>query len=335
MKNKKFCLAIESTAHTFSIAIVDSNFKIYSNIIDSYKTEKGGIVPNEAAKHHKIVKNKVLAKALEEANISIKDIDVISFSQGPGLAPCLLVGRDLAKNLALKLKVPLIPVNHCIAHLEVARAVTKARDPVLLYVSGANTQIIAYADKKYRVFGETLDMGVGNFLDSFARYVGLGFPGGPKIAELAEKGKNLIELPYTVKGMDVAFSGILTNLKQKYNSGKYALEDLCYSLQEYAFAMIIEVAERAMAHLNKKELALGGGVACNKRLQEMAIIMTKARNAKCFIPQSSLLVDNAAMIGLTAVFMLKAKEYKFDKKEIKHVEIKPYQRTDDVDVFWR
>jgi N6-L-threonylcarbamoyladenine synthase len=329
-------LAIESTAHTFGVAIVDESKRgkkcIVANVSHTYTSEKGGIVPNEAAKHHKIWKNKLLNDALEKANINLQDISYVAFSQGPGLSPCLIEGRDLAKEVALKIKSPIIPINHCIAHLEVARGVTKAKDPVLLYVSGANTQVIAYAAKRYRVFGETLDMGVGNFIDAFARYLGLGFPGGPKIEEIAKKGK-LIELPYTVKGMDVAFSGLLTNLKQKTKI--YSKEDLCYSLQEYAFAMLIEVAERAMAHLAKNELALGGGVACNKRLQEMAKKMCKARNAKCFIPPNFLLVDNAAMIGITTKFMIKAKNFVFKKEEVEKIEIKPYQRTDDVEVFWR
>ncbi len=328
-------LAFESTAHTFGVAIVDENKKGYrailSNVSHSFTSEKGGIIPDAAARHHIEWKEKLLQECLEKAGVKEKEIDYIAFSQGPGLSPCLVVGRNFAVDIARRNKIPIVPVNHCIAHLEVVRAVTRAKDPVLLYTSGANTQVISFADCKYRVFGETLDIGVGNFLDSFARYIGLGFPGGPKIAELAEKGKNLITLPYTVKGMDVAFSGLLTNLKQKYDSGRYAIEDLCYSLQEYTFAMLCEVAERAMAHLNKKELALGGGVACNKRLQEMARKMAKARKAKCFIPEPFLLVDNAAMIGLTASFMVKARKYTFTD----HMEITPYQRTDDVDVFWR
>lgn len=332
-------LAIESTAHTFGIAIIDENKKgkqsILANVSHTYTSEKGGIVPNEAARHHEEWQDKLYAKALENAKISEADISYVAFSQGPGLSPCLIRGRNFARQLALKLKTPVVPVNHCIAHLEIARQASNARDPVLLYASGANTQVIAYASSKYRVFGETLDMGIGNFLDSFARHIGLGFPGGPKIEKLAARGKNLIELPYTVKGMDVAFAGLLTNLKQKYDSGKYKLEDLCYSLQEYAFAMLTEVSERAMAHLNKSELALGGGVACNARLQEMAIKMTKARNARCFIPPKPLLVDNAAMIGITAKIMLESKKFSFNEQEIKHLEIKPYQRTDDVEVFWR
>ncbi|MEM1535317.1 MAG: KEOPS complex N(6)-L-threonylcarbamoyladenine synthase Kae1 [Candidatus Pacearchaeota archaeon] len=337
-------LAIESTAHTFGIAVINEARRGYkailSNVSHSFTSEKGGIIPMEAAKHHEAWKGHLFKKALDGAGIEEKDINYIAFSQGPGLSPCLIIGKNFAKELALKLKLPIIPVNHCIAHLEVVRAVTKAKDPVLLYTSGANTQVIAYAASRYRVFGETLDIGVGNFLDSFARYVGIGFPGGPKIAQLAqlvqrEKQKKLVKLPYTVKGMDVAFSGMLTNLKQKFDSGKYTIEELCYSLQEHAFAMLIEVAERAMAHLNKNELALGGGVACNKRLQEMARKMVEARKAKLYVPIDALLVDNAAMIGLTASQMLKAKRFVFNEDTAKRIEIKPYQRTDDVEVFWR
>ena len=171
-----------------------------------------------------------------------------------------------AKRKSKELNVPIIPVNHCVAHLEIGK-ITGATDPVLLYASGANTQIIAYAAGKYRVFGETLDVGIGNFIDNFARSIGIGFPGGPKIQELAEKAKteeDYIPVPYTVKGMDVAFSGLLTNLKQKYEKG-FSKECLAHSLQETAFAMLVETAERALAHTGKKELLLGGGVGCNTR----------------------------------------------------------------------
>src|SRR3989338_1742784 len=106
---------------------------------------------------------------------------MFSFSQGPGIAPALLVGIKFAKEIASNLKIPLIGVNHCVAHLEIGKLLTKSNDPVLLYASGANTQIIAYEYGKYRIFGETIDQGIGNFIDAFARYIGLGFPGGPKI----------------------------------------------------------------------------------------------------------------------------------------------------------
>ncbi len=324
---------IESTAHTFGVAVVDEG-KILSNVKDSYTTEKGGIIPVEAAKHHSEVCEKVYNEALEKAEINEKDIEAIAFSQGPGLAPCLLEGLRFTKKLASKLNVPVVPVNHCIAHLEIGR-ITGAKNPVLLYVSGANTQIIAYEAGKYRIFGETLDIGIGNFIDTFARYAGIGFPGGQRIQELAEKSneKNYIELPYSVKGMDVAFSGILTKLRQLLEQGK-KIEDLCFSLQETAFAMLVEASERALAHTGKSELLLGGGVACNKRLQEMCKIMCKERNARFFVPSHDLLVDNAGMIAFLGEIMLK-KGIKAEGKKIERLDINPRERTDDVAVKWK
>jgi N6-L-threonylcarbamoyladenine synthase len=322
-------LGIESTAHTFGVGVV-KNGKILANAKHTYTTEKGGIIPMDAAKHHEQKKNEIYETALKEAGIAEKDIDALAFSEGPGLPPCLLVGMKFAKEIAQKLKLPIVPVNHCVAHLEIGR-VTGAKNPVMLYASGANTQIIAYAAGKYRIFGETLDIGVGNFIDNFARYAGAGFPGGPKIQEMAEKGKILVDLPYTVKGMDVAFSGMLTNLKQKIESQKYDINDLAYSLQEIAFAMLIETSERALAHTGKSELLLGGGVGCNSRLQEMARIMCKERRAKFFVPERGLLVDNAAMIAFLGEIMFK-KGIKIDAEK---ADIKPRQRTDEVDVKWR
>ena len=326
-------LGIESTAHTFGIGIVEKG-KVLCNVKASYTTEKGGIIPMDAAKHHAECAEELFERALSEANVSQEQISAIAFSQAPGLAPCLLEGMKFAKKKALELGVALIPVNHCVAHLEIGRT-TGASDPVLLYASGANTQIIAYAGKKYRVFGETLDIGVGNFIDNFARFAGIGFPGGPKIQMLAEKGK-YVELPYSIKGMDVAFSGILTKLKQMYDSKKYKLEDLSYSLQETIFAMLVEASERALAHTGKKELLLGGGVACNIRLQEMCKIMCKERRCKLFVPPMSLLVDNGGMIAYLGEIMFnKGVGIYSNKLEKKKIDINPRERTDDVDVKWR
>jgi N6-L-threonylcarbamoyladenine synthase len=324
-------LGIETTAHTFGVGIVD-NGKIIANVKDSYTTEKGGIIPTEAASHHKNVKEKVYYKALDEAKISEKEIDFIAVSQGPGLAPCLIVGMNFAKELSKKLKKPIVPVNHCIAHLEIGR-ITGSKDPVMLYVSGANTQVISYSSGKFRVFGETLDLGVGNFIDNFARYCGYGFPGGPIIEDLAKKGK-YVEIPYSVKGMDISLSGILTNLKQKFDSKKYKIEDLSFSLQETVFSMLVEISERALAHTGKKELLLSGGVACNSRLKEMCQIMCKERKSKFFCPEKKLLVDNGAMIAFTAEIMTKYGVY-FSHLNLDKIDIKPRQRTDDVEVKWR
>jgi len=332
-------LGIESTAHTFGVGIV-KNKKVLSNTKKSFTTKEGegGMIPNEVAKFHEKNKYEIYKDSLKEAKISEDKIDAIAFSRGPGLAPCLLEGMKLAKELSIKLNVPLVCVNHCVAHLEVGR-ITGAKNPVMLYASGANTQVISYEAGKYRVFGETLDVGVGNFIDTFARYAGLGFPGGPKIQELAEKSKTYIELPYKVKGMDVALSGILTNLRQKLDSKKYKLEDLAYSLQETVFAMLVETAERALAHTGKDELLLGGGVACNSRLQEMCKIMCKERGAKFFCPERPLLVDNASMIAYLGEIMFENNSYvgaKFGtEKTIDEVDIHPRERTDDIEVTWK
>ncbi|MEM4625314.1 MAG: KEOPS complex N(6)-L-threonylcarbamoyladenine synthase Kae1 [Candidatus Pacearchaeota archaeon] len=322
-------LGIESTAHTFGIGIV-KNGKIIANSKDSYITESGGIIPKEAADHHERASVIVLNNALKEAKIKLNEIRYIAFSQGPGLSPCLIKGRDFAVKLAKELNIPIIGVNHCIAHLEISR-ITNAKDPVMIYASGANTQIIAYSGKRYRVFGETLDIGIGNLIDNFARYIGIGFPGGPKIAELAKKSSNYIPLPYSIKGMDIAFSGILTKLKNMIDSKKYRLEDLAYSLQETVFAMLIEAGERAMAHTEKEELVLAGGVACNERLQEMSKLMCKERGSKAFIPDNSLLTDNGAMIAFLGEIMIKKRK----KVNNRDIDIFPKQRTDEVEIFWK
>ncbi len=326
-------LGIESTAHTFGVGIVKDG-KILSNVCEMYTTSEGGIIPLESARHHLEVASKVYLQALKEANIVEEDLGAISFSQGPGLAPCLIEGMCFAKEICKRLSKPLVPINHCVAHLEVGK-ITGAEDPVLLYASGANTQIIAYAGGKYRVFGETLDIGIGNFIDTFARFAGIGFPGGPVIQKLAEKGKQYIELPYRVKGMDIALSGILTNLKQKYEKKEYSLEDLSFSLQETVFAMLVEVAERALAHTGKNELLLGGGVACNTRLQEMCKIMCEERGAKFFCPERALLVDNGGMIAFLGEIIFRKNVNIFLPRDLGKVDIRPRERTDDVEVVWR
>ena len=319
-------LGIETTAHTFGVGIVTDQGEVLANVKDAFTSAHGGMIPAQVADHHFDAWEKVLDDALTKAGLGLKDIDLIAFSQGPGIGHCLRVGAFVARCLALKLKKPLVGVNHCVAHLSIGKLLSAAEDPVLLYASGANTQVIALEGKKYRVFGETLDMGVGNFLDSVARELGLGFPGGPLLEKLALQGKNFIELPYTVKGMDVSFGGLVTNLKNKMK--KYSKEDLAFSIQETVFPMLVEVSERALAHTGKKELVLGGGVACNARLQEMCRIMCKERGAKFYVPEREFLVDNGAMIAWQGYLQRKRP---IDPKK---AEIKPYQRTDDIEVTW-
>lgn len=325
----QLCLGIESTAHTFGVGIVSFDGKILANEKHSFTTQKGGMIPNEVAEHHDKFKEKVLEKALKKAGVSMSDITIFAVANSPGLSPCLLVGLKFAKQLAIKHNKPLIPINHSVAHLTIGDLITGAKDPMYLYVSGPNTQVIGYASGRYRVFGETVDLGLGNMLDKFARDVGLGFPGGPKVEQIAKSGK-YVELPYSVKGMDVSFAGMLTKALRLHEAG-ISKEDLCFSLQETAFAMLAEVAERAMAHAGKSELLLIGGVAANKRLCKMLEIMCKERNAKFFAVPLEFSGDQGAMAAWQGILQHKAGEF----YDIGSIDIEPYKRTDDVEVVWR
>ncbi|HEY3421227.1 MAG TPA: bifunctional N(6)-L-threonylcarbamoyladenine synthase/serine/threonine protein kinase [Methanomassiliicoccales archaeon] len=323
-------LGIEGTAHTCGVGIVDDSGNILANEIDMYRPATGGIHPREAANHHAEKLVPMVKAAVEKAGIAFKDIDLVTFSQGPGLGPCLRTVATGARALALTLDVPIVGVNHCIAHLEIGRIKTPAKDPVLLYASGGNTQVIAFSNGRYRIFGETLDIGIGNMLDKMGREIGLGYYAGPKIEKTAKEGHKLLDLPYSVKGMDMAFSGILTSalcLKAKGES----LEDICFSVQETTFAMLTEVTERAMAHVEKTEVLLGGGVVQNKRLQEMVGIMTSERGAKMFVPDRFLCMDNGAMIAWTGLIMHKGGV----RMGVNDTMINQRFRTDEVEVSWR
>jgi len=323
------CIGIESTAHTIGVGIVDEKCRVLANEYSAISPAKGGIHPREAANHHAEKVVPLIHAAVEKAGIRIDELDAVAFSIGPGLGPCLRTGATAARALAIAISKPLVGVNHCVAHLEIGRAKTGCKNPVLLYVSGGNTQVIAFAEGRYRVFGETLDIGIGNLLDKFARAVGLGFPGGPIIERLASEGGRLVSLPYSVKGMDVAFSGMLTAALELHRTGA-GLADLCYSLQETAFAMLTEVTERAMAHLDLGEVLLGGGVACNRRLQSMVRMMAHDRGAKMFVPEGSLCVDNGAMIAWTGLLMHRSGL----DIGLEESGVNQRYRTDQVDVTW-
>ena len=322
----KYCLGIESTAHTFGCAVVTFEGTILSNEKNSFTTEKGGMIPTDVAAHHNRVKESILSRALAAANVDMSDMSLISLSNSPGLSPSLLVGLAFARELSEKNKIPLIGANHSMAHLTIGNLMCGVSDPVYVYVSGPNTQVIARAGSTYRVFGETLDVGLGNMLDKFARDMGLGFPGGPKIEALA-KGGSYVELPYSVKGMDVSFAGILTKATRLVEQGARK-EDLCYSLQEVCFAMLCEVAERALAHTGKKEVLLIGGVGANKRLCAMLDRMCVDRGAKFFAVPLQYAGDQAAMIAWQGILNVKGGLPAVVK------DIFPYERIDEVPVVW-
>ena len=279
-------IGIESTAHSFGAGMV-SKGDVVSNELGMFVPEEGGIHPRKAADHHAEIAGGIIAKAL------VRKPEAVAYSCGPGIGPCLKVGLSVARYLGIRFGVPIIPVNHAVAHIDIGMKTTGARDPVVVYVSGGNTQIIA-RQEGWRIFGETLDIAVGNAIDKLARELGLEHPGGPKIEKLAREGK-FIDMPYTVKGMDMSFSGIFTHAKRLL--GRHPPEDVAFSYQEHAFAMLVEVAERALAHTGRNEILLVGGVAQNRRLREMFETMCSDRGAEFKFVPPELAGDNGAMIA--------------------------------------
>lgn len=318
-------LGLEGTAWNLSAAVVDEE-DVRAETTATYKPSTGGIHPREAAQHHANHIIDVVNKTLKKAG---KNINAVAFSQGPGLGPCLRTVATAARAIALSRDIPLIGVNHCIAHIEVGRWKTAAHDPVTLYVSGANSQVLAYRAGHYRVFGETLDIGIGNALDKFGRSVGLQHPGGPKIEELAKKATRYIPLPYTVKGMDLSFSGLTTAAQESLKN--FTLPDVCYSFQETAFSMLVEVTERAVAHTGKNEVLLAGGVGANSRLREMLEIMCEDRGIGFYVPEKRFLGDNGAMIAYLGFLMYESG----CRTAVADSRVNPNYRPDDVVVTWR
>ncbi len=163
---KRLCLGIESTAHTFSVGIIDFDGITHSLINDVFIPDKGGLHPVLVREQHLNNFMEIINRALSQANISIKDINLIAFSQSPGLGPILKIGALVARMLSQLLKIPIVGVNHCIAHIEIGRLMCKIEDPLTLYVSGGNTIVSAYESSRYQIFGETLDLAIGNMIDS-------------------------------------------------------------------------------------------------------------------------------------------------------------------------
>jgi N6-L-threonylcarbamoyladenine synthase/protein kinase Bud32 len=293
---------------------------------DAYRPESGGIHPREAAEHMGEAIPRVIEAALAAAD---GPVDAVAFSRGPGLGPCLRVVGTAARSLAGTLDVPLVGVNHMVAHLEIGRHGSGFASPVCLNASGANAHLLGYRDGRYRVLGETMDTGVGNAIDKFTRHVGWTHPGGPKVERAAADGE-YVDLPYVVKGMDFSFSGLMSAAKAEYDEGT-PVEDVCFSLQETIFAMLAEVAERALSLTGATELVLGGGVGQNARLREMLATMCADRGADFYAPDSRYLRDNAGMIAVLGAKMLAAG----DCLEVEASAVDPNFRPDEVAVSWR
>ncbi len=324
-------LGVESTAHTFGVSIVDSKGRILTDVKSVFTPPEGsGIHPREASRHHVEKASSVIEEAIKSAGISVRDLSFITFSAGPGLGPCLRVGATVCRALASYLGLPLVPVNHAVGHIEIATLEAGFSDPLVLLVSGGHTLIAAYSAGRWRVFGETLDITIGQLLDQFGRAAGFSSPAGRRLEEIARSAKKYIELPYTVKGNDVSFSGLLTAAKTLLASN-YDLADLAYSIQETGFAMLCEATERALAFTEKKELLVTGGVAANKRLCEMLSAVASRHSARFEAVSSRYAGDCGAQIAWTGMLAYRAGvSVPVDKSVIRQS-----WRIDLVDIPWR
>lgn len=283
---------------------------------------------------------KVLREALDEAKVKVADIDAICYTKGPGMGAPLVSTAVVARAVAQLWGKPLLGVNHCVGHIEMGRTVTNAVNPTILYVSGGNTQVVAYSKQCYRIFGETLDIAIGSCLDRFARVIEISNDPSPgyNIEQMAKNGKQYIMLPYVIKGMDMSFSGILSHVTKLVKMMKGTEEekeqlkfDLCYSLQETLFAMLVEVTERALAHTGSQEVLIVGGVGCNIRLQNMMEAMCDERGARLCAMDDRYCIDNGAMIAQAGLCAFNAGV----RDKLSDCFITQRFRTDEVDVVWR
>ncbi|HXV87643.1 MAG TPA: KEOPS complex N(6)-L-threonylcarbamoyladenine synthase Kae1 [Nitrososphaeraceae archaeon] len=333
------CLGIESTAHTFACSVIRySDSEKYPNILsdvrDTFKAPEGsGIHPREAARHHASVAIDVLKKSLELSKIKYKDLDLVAYSAGPGLGPCLRIGAVIARSISSFYNIKLIPINHALGHIELGMSLTDSKDSLVLLVSGGHTMILVFNNRRWRVIGETLDITLGQLLDQFGRHLGLASPCGSEIERLAYKScKNYISLPYSIKGNDVTFSGILSAAKRLNSRSKYTNEDMSYSIQQTAFAMITEAVERALSATEKKELLLVGGVSANKELSSMLNLACQRHKVKFNSCPIAFAGDNGAQIAWTGILSyLKSKNF----IDISRSFVNQSWRVDSVDVLWR
>ncbi|KAG8346177.1 O-sialoglycoprotein endopeptidase [Trypanosoma vivax] len=364
---RALALGIEGSANKIAVGIVDEAGNVLSNERRTYITPPGtGFLPRETAQHHTTHALQLVQAALREAHVKPSDISVICYTKGPGMGGPLAVGCTIARTLSLLWSVPLVGVNHCIGHIEMGRVVTGSKNPIVLYVSGGNTQVIAYADHRYRIFGETIDIAVGNCLDRVARVLKLSNDPAPgyNIEQCARRGRVFIELPYVVKGMDMSFSGLLSFVKALlYHplfqdrdrclpssptttpaarstlpngvlcavTERFGVDDICYSLQETIFSVLAEVTERAMAQCASNEVLIVGGVGCNVRLQEMMRQMAESRGGRCFDMDARYCIDNGCMIAYAGLLEYVAGGF----TPLSDATITQRFRTDEVNVVWR
>lgn len=353
-KDSWIALGCEGSANKLGIGLIrhttnPSTTTILANLRHTFVSPPGtGFLPKDTAAHHRAHFTQLALAALKEAGggLTPQDVDCVCFTQGPGMGAPLSSVAVAARTLSLLWGKPLVGVNHCVGHIEMGREITGAQNPVVLYVSGGNSQVIAYAEQRYRIFGETLDIAVGNCLDRFARTLKISNDPAPgyNIEQLAKKGSKLLDLPYTVKGMDCSFAGILSsadNLAAQMNSssennsqdgeGAFTPEDLCFSLQETVFAMLVEITERAMAHVGSNQVLIVGGVGSNERLQQMMGSMAAERGGSVFATDERFCIDNGIMIAHAGLLAYRTG---FETR-LEDSTCTQRFRTDEVFVKWR
>ncbi|PWN27051.1 putative KAE1-putative O-sialo-glyco protein-endopeptidase A1 [Jaminaea rosea] len=402
-----YALGLEGSANKLGAGVIahapDGSVSILSNVRHTYVTPPGsGFQPGDTARHHRAWIVRVVSEAVRRAGLEdVGGCDAICYTKGPGMGACLASVAIVARTLAAQYGVPLVPVNHCVGHIEMGRTITGASNPVVLYVSGGNTQVIAYSAQRYRIFGETLDIAVGNMLDRFARVVGLSNDPSPgyNVEREARKGRHLVPLPYATKGMDVSLGGVLScveaytkdrkrfkpDTKSEVGGGEVgewgkmangetwsgdgrhvvrpgddeeesddgdddeasALRssipngarlpdvitpaDLCFSLQEHVFAMLVEITERAMAHIGSREVLIVGGVGANSRLQEMMANMARERGGKVFATDERFCIDNGIMIAHAGLLAFRMGH----TVELERSTVTQRFRTDAPKIDWR
>ncbi|MBN2122511.1 tRNA (adenosine(37)-N6)-threonylcarbamoyltransferase complex transferase subunit TsaD [Candidatus Micrarchaeota archaeon] len=314
------CLGIESTAHTLGVGIV-KNGNVLSNENDTYKPKNEGIVPRKAADHHAEVFGEVLKRSLDSAGVSLDEVGLFSFAQGPGIGSPLQVGCTAARALAIKCEKPLIGVNHPYAHIKIAEEYSGIKNPLILYVSGGNTQILIEEKGRFRVLGETLDIGIGNLYDTFLRAAKLEYAHGSMLEEIAKGGK-YVPLPYTVKGTNLSFTGLQTAAIRAL--GEHPLKDVTYSLVETSLSMCLEALERSLFLTKRKGIISCGGVAQNKRLKEMLKTLAEEDGVQYGGAPDEFNRDNGAMIAYAGELLYK----KRGTKPVKEWKTEPNQRID-------
>lgn len=359
-------IGLEGSANKLGIGIIEHPIsgegpvKILANLRHTYNAPPGaGFLPKDTAMHHRAWVVRLVKRAMSQAQLTPADIDVICYTKGPGMGAPLQSTAVAARMIALLWDKELVGVNHCVGHIEMGRTITGAQNPTILYVSGGNTQVLAYAAPHYHIFGETLDIAIGNTLDRFART--LNIPNDPapgyNIEQLAKEGRHFVDLlPYTVKGMDCSFSGVLASidalaaqledfpdrsektpiLRDAPSGEPITRADLCFTLQETIYAMLVEITERAMSHAGSDSVLIVGGVGCNVRLQEMMGQMARDRGGGVFATDERFCIDNGIMIAHAGLLSYRTagKEGRGEWGVPKSTCTQRF-RTDEVVVTWR